>query len=78
MCWVCLWLVLSVLFSVPLLLASMKCPQSQETNATGDDQKKLDVLSNDIFVNTLTNSGCAPRGVPVVNDEATPRRVEAF
>lgn len=31
-----------------------------ETNSTGDDQKKLDVLSNDIFVNTLTNCGaCA-------------------
>jgi len=31
-----------------------------EQNATGDDQKKLDVLSNDIFVNALTNSGaCA-------------------
>lgn len=31
-----------------------------ETNSTGDDQKKLDVLSNDIFINCLTNSGaCA-------------------
>jgi fructose-1,6-bisphosphatase I len=27
-----------------------------ETNVTGDDQKKLDVLSNDLFVNMLTSS----------------------
>ena len=25
-------------------------------NATGDEQKKLDVLSNDMFVNSLYNS----------------------
>jgi len=31
-----------------------------ETNSSGDEQKKLDVLSNDIFVNALKNSGaCA-------------------
>jgi len=28
-----------------------------EVNATGDDQKKLDILSNDIMVNALKNSG---------------------
>jgi fructose-1,6-bisphosphatase I len=28
-----------------------------ETNATGDEQKKLDVLSNDIMVNALRASG---------------------
>ncbi len=26
------------------------------TNSTGDDQKKLDVLANDIFINALTFS----------------------
>jgi fructose-1,6-bisphosphatase I len=31
-----------------------------EVNSTGDDQKKLDVLSNDIMINALVNSGvCA-------------------
>merc|ERR1719188_1856377 len=31
-----------------------------EVNSTGDDQKKLDVLSNDIFIDALVNSGtCA-------------------
>jgi len=31
-----------------------------EQNSTGDDQKKLDVLSNDIFINALVKSGsCA-------------------
>eukprot|EP00656_Telonema_subtile_P013462 TRINITY_DN1683_c0_g1_i1.p2 TRINITY_DN1683_c0_g1~~TRINITY_DN1683_c0_g1_i1.p2 ORF type:complete len:337 (-),score=107.56 TRINITY_DN1683_c0_g1_i1:293-1303(-) len=34
--------------------------QAGDQNASGDDQKKLDVLSNDIFVNALKNSGtCA-------------------
>ena len=28
-----------------------------EQNSSGDDQKKLDVLSNDIFVNALVKSG---------------------
>ena len=28
-----------------------------EQNSSGDDQKKLDVLSNDIFVNALLKSG---------------------
>jgi fructose-1,6-bisphosphatase I len=28
-----------------------------EVNSTGDDQKKLDVLSNDIMINALVNSG---------------------
>ena len=28
-----------------------------ETNSTGDDQKKLDILSNDIMINALVNSG---------------------
>ena len=27
-----------------------------EVNSSGDEQKKLDVLSNDIFVNALKNS----------------------
>ena len=31
-----------------------------DVNSTGDDQKKLDVLSNDIFIDALTNCGaCA-------------------
>src|SRR3569832_2180335 len=31
-----------------------------EVNSTGDDQKKLDVLSNDMMINALVNSGvCA-------------------
>ena len=28
-----------------------------EQNSTGDDQKMLDVLSNDIMINALKNSG---------------------
>jgi len=28
-----------------------------ETNSTGDDQKKLDVLANDMMINSLVNSG---------------------
>lgn len=40
-----------------------------ETNATGDDQKKLDVLSNDIFVDALMNSGTCAVLVSEENDE---------
>ena len=27
-----------------------------DTNRTGDDQKKLDVLANDVFINVLRNT----------------------
>lgn len=40
-----------------------------EVNATGDDQKKLDVLSNDIFIDTLTNSGACALLVSEENEE---------
>lgn len=40
-----------------------------ETNATGDDQKKLDVLSNDIFVSALLNSGACAVLVSEENEE---------
>eukprot|EP00668_Euglena_longa_P045972 GGOE01061655.1.p1 GENE.GGOE01061655.1~~GGOE01061655.1.p1 ORF type:complete len:371 (-),score=86.85 GGOE01061655.1:195-1307(-) len=40
-----------------------------ETNATGDDQKKLDVLSNDIFINSLTNCGACAVLVSEENEE---------
>ena len=38
-------------------------------NATGDSQKKLDVLSNDMFVNTLYNSHVCAVLVSEENDE---------
>jgi fructose-1,6-bisphosphatase I len=38
-------------------------------NATGDDQKKLDVLSNDMFVNALYNSGVCAVLVSEEDDE---------
>merc|ERR1719188_2600109 len=40
-----------------------------EVNSTGDDQKKLDVLSNDIFVDALTNSGTCAVLVSEENEE---------
>ena len=40
-----------------------------EQNASGDDQKKLDVLSNDIFVNALLKSGSCCVLVSEENDE---------
>jgi fructose-1,6-bisphosphatase I len=40
-----------------------------EQNSSGDDQKKLDVLSNDIFVNALVNSGACAVLVSEENDE---------
>ena len=40
-----------------------------EQNSSGDDQKKLDVLSNDIFVNALVNSGSCSVLVSEENDE---------
>merc|ERR1719199_1936216 len=39
-------------------------------NSSGDDQKKLDVLSNDIFVDSLVHSGAASVLVSEENDEA--------
>jgi fructose-1,6-bisphosphatase I len=46
-----------------------------DQNSSGDDQKKLDVLSNDIFVNALQNSGaCA---VLVSEENETPIVVPA-
>merc|ERR1712032_1740365 len=41
-----------------------------EVNATGDDQKKLDVLSNDIFVDALMNSGACAVLVSEENEDA--------
>ena len=40
-----------------------------EVNATGDDQKKLDILSNDIMVNALKNSGVCSVLVSEENEE---------
>jgi len=40
-----------------------------EVNSTGDDQKKLDVLSNDIFIDALVNSGACCVLVSEENDE---------
>merc|ERR1711988_1353910 len=47
-----------------------------DQNSSGDDQKKLDVLSNDIFVNALKNSGACSVLVseededPIIIDES--------
>eukprot|EP00658_Telonema_sp_P-2_P042326 TRINITY_DN3037_c0_g2_i1.p1 TRINITY_DN3037_c0_g2~~TRINITY_DN3037_c0_g2_i1.p1 ORF type:complete len:359 (+),score=94.94 TRINITY_DN3037_c0_g2_i1:167-1243(+) len=43
--------------------------QAGDQNASGDDQKKLDVLSNDIFVNALMNSGTCAVLVSEENDD---------
>jgi len=40
-----------------------------EVNSTGDDQKKLDVLSNDIMINALVNSGVCCVLVSEENEE---------
>ena len=40
-----------------------------EVNSTGDDQKKLDVLSNDIFINALANCGACAVLVSEENEE---------
>merc|ERR1712176_1701444 len=40
-----------------------------ETNSTGDDQKKLDVLSNDMMINALVNSGVCSILVSEENEE---------
>lgn len=40
-----------------------------ETNSTGDDQKKLDVLSNDMMINALVNSGVCAVLVSEENEE---------
>lgn len=41
-----------------------------EVNSTGDDQKKLDVLSNDMMINALTHSGVCSVLVSEENEEA--------
>jgi len=38
-------------------------------NSTGDDQKKLDVLSNDIFIDALTHCGACAVLVSEENEE---------
>merc|ERR1712216_843718 len=45
-----------------------------DQNSSGDDQKKLDVLSNDIFVNALKNSGAC--SVLVSEEDEEPIIVE--
>ena len=40
-----------------------------EVNSTGDDQKKLDVLSNDMMINALVNSGVCAILVSEENEE---------
>jgi len=40
-----------------------------DQNSSGDDQKKLDVLSNDIFISALVNSGACAVLVSEENDE---------
>ena len=40
-----------------------------DQNSSGDDQKKLDVLSNDIFVSALVNSGACSVLVSEENEE---------
>merc|ERR1712070_1090385 len=40
-----------------------------EQNSSGDDQKKLDVLSNDIFINALVKSGSCCVLVSEENEE---------
>lgn len=40
-----------------------------EVNSTGDDQKKLDVMSNDMMINALTNSGVCSVLVSEENEE---------
>jgi fructose-1,6-bisphosphatase I len=40
-----------------------------EVNSTGDDQKKLDVLSNDMMINALVNSGVCCVLVSEENEE---------
>ncbi|CAE7747451.1 CFBP1 [Symbiodinium sp. KB8] len=40
-----------------------------EVNSTGDDQKKLDVLSNEIFIDALTNCGACSILVSEENEE---------
>lgn len=41
-----------------------------EVNSTGDDQKKLDVMSNDMMINALINSGVCSVLVSEENEEA--------
>ena len=40
-----------------------------EVNSTGDDQKKLDVMSNDMMINALVNSGVCSVLVSEENEE---------
>ena len=40
-----------------------------DQNSSGDDQKKLDVLSNDIFISALVNSGACSVLVSEENEE---------
>ena len=40
-----------------------------EVNSTGDDQKKLDVMSNDMMINALINSGVCSVLVSEENEE---------
>ena len=40
-----------------------------EVNSTGDDQKKLDVMSNDMMINALKNSGVCCVLVSEENEE---------
>lgn len=42
---------------------------ADETNATGDDVKKLDIIANDIWVSSLTNSGVCAILVSEENEE---------
>ena len=45
-----------------------------DQNSSGDDQKKLDVLSNDIFINALVKSGSCAVLVSEENDEVSRQR----
>jgi len=38
-------------------IAGLYGPQGDQKNATGDTQKKIDILSNEVFVNTLKHTG---------------------
>jgi len=45
------------------------------SNASGDEQKKLDVMANDVFVREVMNSGRA--GIIVTEEEDKPIAVES-
>eukprot|EP00126_Sphaerothecum_destruens_P006856 Sdes_comp19558_c0_seq6m11216 len=60
----------SLLFCAPSFLCVLRTGLAGGTNKTGDEQKKLDVLANEVFINALKSSGKVSVMVSEENEDA--------